>query len=120
MGAELGKGVEEVGKTSRVSGFDARAVSLCLTFSLDSASRIGTATSETRYLFAVHKCARGDFDRPRIGHLPGPDQGGPKERSKGLDQERGYKGGNSVAVNQPWTDGVARPQRDGKSIALPR
>lgn len=56
----------------------------------------------------------------RTGHLPGPDQGRPKERSKGLDQERGYQGGNSVAVNRLWTNGAVRLQRDGKSTLLPR
>ena len=96
MGAEFGEGAEEVGKTSGVSGFDAPALLLCLTSSPDSASPTGTAISGIRYRFAVRQCLDNDIDRPCAGHLPGPDSGQSEESSDGLDQERGYKGGDSV------------------------
>jgi len=67
-----------------------------LTSSPDSASPTGTAISGTRYQFAVQRCLDNDVDQPCAGHLPGSDGGQSEESSDGLDQERGYKGGDSV------------------------
>ena len=69
---------------------------LRLTPSSDSASASGTAISGIRYRFAVHRCLDNDVNRHCAGHLPGPDNLRSEERSDRLDQERGYKGGDSA------------------------
>ena len=68
---------------------------LHLTSSPDSASPTGTAMSGIRYWFVVQWCL-DNLDRYRAGHLLGPDSGKSEESSDRLDQERGYKGGDSV------------------------
>ena len=69
---------------------------LHLTASLDSSLPTGTVTLGIRYQFAIQGHLDGDVNRPCAGHLLGPDKGGSEERSKGLDQERGYEGGGSI------------------------
>ena len=93
---ELKKFEEQVG----LVGFIFQPL-LRLTPSLDSVSPIGTAISGTRYLFVVHKCPHSDVDRPCTGHLPCPDKGQSDGRPEGLDQERRYKGGDSVVSTTP-------------------
>ena len=69
---------------------------LYLTSFVGSALPTGTVTSGIRYRSTVHGCLGGDVNRPRAGHLLGPDKGGSEERPNGLDQERGYKGGDCI------------------------
>jgi hypothetical protein len=49
-----------------------------------------------RYQCMPQGCLDNGVDRHCAGHLPGPDPGQSEEGSKGLDQEREYKGGDSI------------------------
>jgi hypothetical protein len=52
-------------------------------------------------VFVFQGYSDNGINPPRAGHLPGPDKGQSEERSKGLDQERGYKGGFSAVSATP-------------------
>jgi len=74
---------------------------LHLNFSPDSTSLTGTVTLGIRYRFTAQGCLDNNVDRSCAGYLPGSDKGQSEERSKGLDQERGYQGGGSVVSTAP-------------------